>query len=504
MMRLIPLMLSFLSAALMVSGCTAEEEVEVPDIGSPTGEGIVVRVSGVLKEGQAAGSEQGRLRLKFNLGGSVVSEKVWLELTAEGVEVGEGPGNKEFDLSPGLYSGRVSYLEDGHVEKAKGVVSGLRIHAGKTSDYKVYLDVPIGRLHMDFTQLGRTGERVSIAEQVQLAVHWADEQQGSPVWEGLATEVVILTAGKYDIKAGLPGKDGTVLVQWIQDVTIAGGMALTERTIEVESEATGVRIDVFNFSADVNEKSHVAFFPPDADLRRAVARHTGRGGHILPVEPGIYDVLVRYAPSTELQGDRLLEDLVVPAEGALRLQIDLEQQLGLLRVSVLDGGRNVSDQVNMIVRRAGADRVAGLSVLDSVGVGEHYIAAGTYDIYFEYHPTGRAKKRVALEGVIIGSGAVWEQLFEAKETPWVPAPARLPSEPLRSIHWSPASSPAAVLVEDSVSDDEGSAGDDDDSGRPATAQRASPAEKSTEGVIKGEVPEHERAEAPAVPPSEGP
>ena len=186
-MRLIPLMLSFLSAALMVSGCTGEEEVEVPGAGSPTGEGIVVRVSGMLKDGRAAGSEHGRLRLKFNLGEAVVSEKVWLELTAEGVEVGEGPGSKEFDLSPGLYSGRVSYVEDGHVEKGKGMVSGLRIHAGKTSDYKVYLDVPVGRLHMDFTQLGSTGESVSIAEQVQLAVHRAGEQQESPVWEGLAT-----------------------------------------------------------------------------------------------------------------------------------------------------------------------------------------------------------------------------------------------------------------------------------------------------------------------------
>jgi hypothetical protein len=140
-------------------------------------------------------------------------------------------------------------------------------------------------------------------------------------------------------------------------------------------------------------------------------------------------------------------------------------------------------------------------VLDSVGVGEHYIAAGTYDVYFEYHPASGAKQRVALEGVIIGSGAVWEQRFEAKAMPWLPAPARLPSAPLRSIHWSPAPSPEVVLVEGSASDDDDSAGDDDDSGRPATAQ---PAEKSTERVIKGEVPEHERAEAPAVPPSEGP
>jgi hypothetical protein len=507
-------MLSFLSAALLIVGCGGDEAAELPDAGDPRGEGIVGRVSGMLKDGQGVEPERGRMRLEFNLGEAVVTEKVWLELTTEGVDIGEGPGNKEFDLSPGLYSARVSYVEDSHVDKAKGVLSALRVHAGMISDYKVYLDVPIGRLQMDFTQLNRTGKRVSIAEQVPLAVHRAGDQQGIPVWEGLATEAVVLAAGSYDIRAALPGKDGIAIVEWIRDVAIVGGMVVTNRTVEVESEDTGVRIDVFNFSADVNGKAHVAFFPPDADLRRAVARYTGKGGQVLPVAPGTYDVLVRYAPSSEIEGDRLLEDLVVPTEGALRLQVDLEQELGMLRLSVFDGDRSVSDQVNMIVRRSGADRVAGLSVLDAVGVGEHHIGAGTYDIYLEYQPSSGKKKRVTLEGVTIASGAVWEQRFEAEATRWLPAPARLPTEPLRSIHWSPPPPPALVSEDDddsasddddSASDDTAKAGDDHGSARPAAAQSAEPTEKPADPpVVKGGVPEHERGEAPTAPPSGGP
>jgi len=511
MMRLIPLILSLLSAALLFSGCAGEEKVDALDAGTPRGEGIVVRVSGMLNAGAEGEPERGRMRLHFNLGEAVVTEKVWLELTTEGVDIGEGPGNKEFDLAPGLYSARVSYVEGSHVDKAKGVLSALRVHAGMTSDYKVYLDVAIGRLHMDFTQVDRTGQRVSIAEQVQLAVHRAGDQQGTPVWEGLATEVVALAAGSYDIKAGLPGKDGTAIVEWVRDVAIDGGMEVTKRIIEVESDDTGVRIDVFNFSADVNSKSHVAFFPPDADLRRAVARHTGKGGQVLPVSPGTYDVLIRYAPSTEVEGDRLLEDLVVPPDG-LRLQVDLEQELGILRLSVFDGERSVSDQVNMIVKRSGADRVAGLSVLDAVGVGEHYIAAGTYDIYLEYQPSKGDKKRVALEAVTISSGAVWEQRFEAKATRWLPAPARLPTEPLRPINWSPPPPRELVFGKNNAADDDdsapsetGSAGDDVDSGRPDVPQSEEATEPPAElPVLKSEVPVHERGEAPSVPPSEGP
>jgi hypothetical protein len=503
-MRTIPLMLMCLGAALLLASCGGEEAVDEVDAGDPSGVGIVARVSGMLQDSAGAEPSRGRVRLQFILGDAVVTDSVWLELTTQGVDIGEGPGSKEFDLAPGLYSARVSYVEASHLKKEKGVLSGLRVHPGKTSDYKVYLDVPIGRLRMDFTQLGRGGETISIAEQVQLAVHKAGDQQGTPVWEGLATEVVALSAGTYDVKAGLPGKDGSAIVEWIRNVTVAGGMALTERTIEVQSEEAGVRIDVFNFSADVNARSHVAYFSPDADLRRAVARYTGKGGDVLPVAPGTYDVLVRYAPSTEVQGDRLLEDLVVPRVGALRLQIDLEQELGVLRLSVFDEEKSVSDQVNMIVKRSGADRVAGLSVLDAVGVGEHYIPAGTYDIYFDYQPPMGKRKRVALKGVTITTGAVWEQRFEARATRWLPAPARLPTEPLRPINWSPPPPPEVAADDDdsaATSDDDDSAATDDDDD--SSVSRQPPTDEPSDTVIEGEVPPHERSEVPSAPLSEG-
>jgi hypothetical protein len=521
-MRLTPLALLILGSSLWVLACGDEEVVVVPDAGDPTGEGIVTKVSGIVLERAGTDPAAGVLNLKFVLGDEDVTKNVWLELSSGGIDVLEGPGSQQFELSPGLYSARVSYREDSHVEKAKGLLSGLKVNVGLTSSYKIYLDVPLGRLRMNFTQLSNSGETVSIADQIQLAVHRSGDQQGVPVWLGSATDSVALSVGTYDVKASLPGKAGVAIVEWYKGISIQGGMALTERTIAVESASGGVRIDVFNFSADVNSRSHVAFFRAGVDLRRAVARTTGMGGQVLPVEPGTYDVLVRYAPSTEVQEDLLIEGLVVPADGdGVRLQIDLERELGVLRISAFHGERNVSEWVNMIVKQSGADRVAGLSVLDVVGVGEHYIPAGTYDIYFEFHQPEGAKKRFALPSVTIVSGAIWEQRFDAAASSWLPSPARAPVEPLRPINWLPPPLPeppgndddSAVDDDDSakgagVDDDDSakiSAADDDDSARAPEAPDVgtTPGAASDDPVRKGSVPEHERAEAPSSPPVEG-
>jgi len=465
-MSRLPLWIPVLSLLSFFVACGGTDGGDVPDAGSPAAEGMAVSVTGLVTDSKPSDAGDGGLQFKFVLGEQTISQKVSVQLSQDGQVVKEGTGDEAFSLAPGLYSASLTYRESDQLPPSSGVLSKLKVNEGATTSYKVGLDVPLGRLRMEFRQLGAGGSSTVVSEQVDLTVYRSGGDGDVVFWEGPASETIVLGEGLYDVKARVSSGTGPAVIEWYRAVSIEGEMRLTELQVGLQPSDSGVRIDVFNFSSDVNKYVQVAFFQPDADLRRAIAVRTGTGGQLLDVEPGLYDVLVRYTPSSDVESDRLLRGFEVPAEGGLRFQLDLKQEMGLLKLAFFDGDQDVSSRVNLIAKRAGADAAAGLSVLDVVGVGAHPIPAGTYDLYFDYASAGSERRKDALPGITIANGAIWEQRFDAAAPQWIPAPAKLPAAPLRPIDWQEETRP----VDGAAGDDDDSAGDDDDSaGREAPA-----------------------------------
>ncbi len=443
-------------------GCGGDDDgpTTEADAGAPLGEGIVKEVAGSVEALDGAAEGKGELLLDIFHGDRAVNKKVKVRLSKDGArdeEVALGEGNQEFALEPGLYFAQLTYKESDEIDPMEGSVAALKVNAGHLTKYNVVLEAPIGLLQLRFTRSDGPGRPpVKIDEQIELSVYPSGGDRSSPVWSGQGGTWIPLATGSYDAKAVYD--DGTELptIEWYEGLELAAGLARTKREVHLDLDASGVRVDAFNFSSDINAATHVYFFNPGANVEQATAKKDGPAGESIPVDPGTYDLLLVYSPSNDnpdLQGRKKLEDFVVPERGGVRRPIDLELEIATLKITVKNGEEDVGESVELQVKRAGADSVAGSSVMESVGVGEHVVEAGMYDIYLIYEPPDGEQTRQAFRNVELSNGTLWEQTFQATDSTWGAVDPIRPAAPLRPIDWVPPKG-----------DDDDSGADDDDSG----------------------------------------
>ena len=176
--------------------------------------------------------------------------------------------------------------------------------------------------------------------------------------------------------------------------------------------------------------------------------------------PGEYDLWMIYHPSDAnptLKGTKKIEGLVVPEVGGVRRRVDLETPLGMLRIAVVSGEEDWSDRVEIRVMRSGADPAAASPVLDEIGLGEHHMPVGTYDVYLNFEMTEGVNRSEVFKNVGLGNAYVWDQRFDATETEWVAQKVKVPAEP--AVPIQAIAEPAGD--DDSAGDDDDSAGDDE-------------------------------------------
>jgi hypothetical protein len=471
-----------LSALTVIVGCscgggddTADATV---DTGTPLGEGIVKEVTGSLAEVQGGAAEgKGELLLDVFHGDRAVNKKVKVSLArndAREVPAGKGEGNQAFGLDAGLYFASIRYSEGELARDMEGTIAGLKVNPGKVSKYVVQLEAPVGLLQMKCMRTDGPGRpNVKVDEETTLEVFAAEGDRSTPVWSGTAGGSIPLPVGSYRVKATYDGGSELPTIEWYPGIEIAAGMAKTVKDdCLFDLDSSGVRIDAFNFSFDVNGSTQVYFFNPGANVEQATAKASGPAGENIPVSPGAYDVLIVYVPSADnpdLQTRKKLEDFEVPERGGVRRQVDLVMELGEIMVQVKDGDDDVSERVEMRVKRAGADPIASSSILEIQGVGQQFLEAGTYDIYLDYEPSEGDPIKQAFQGVELGTGFVWRQEFDVQQASWLAKEVERPATPWRPLDWKEPSSD---------DDDSGGADDDDSAGGEAAPAEEAPAEEA--------------------------
>jgi hypothetical protein len=364
------------------------------------------------------------------------------------------------------------YTQNEELGSFEGALAGLEVRAGQVSRYKVQITVPIGLLVVRFMLEDRKKQQADISTDVQMALYRAaaDPSLVKPVWEGTAGQELMLPKGKYQARASYaPGKDQGEVVEWYRGIEVGATLTRTEKVIVIKPQPLGVRVDAYNYSRDVNAGTNVFFFSEGADMSRAIARARGPAGKVIQVPsqitPGKYDVLLLYQPSPmtnpDLRVEKVIKGFEIPAEPqVLRLPYDLQTPLGGIRMKVMDREEDVSSSIELRVMRGGADPNAATPALEEFGVSEHFVPAGTYDIYLKWKAGDGTSGKHQFIGVQLGNGYLWEQNFERSAETWDAVPARVPLEPLRPITWVPPG------------DDDDSAGDDDDSAAAATSEEA--------------------------------
>lgn len=445
----------------LASACSGDDDGPKTQVdhGTPLGEGIVKEVTGSVQPLENVAEGQGELLLDIFHGDRAVNKKVKVRLAsddARDADVAMGEGNHGFALPAGLYFAYITYKEADELDAMEGTVAALKVNPGHQTKYNVVLEAPIGLLQLRFTRSdGPARPPVKIDEEVELNVYPSGGDRSSPVWTGKGGEWIALTTGSYDVKASYDDGSGMPTVEWYEGLELAGGLARTKREVHLDLDATGVRVNAFNFSSDINDSTQVYFFFPGANVEVARARTSGPAGESIAVEPGTYDLYVVYTPSTDnpdLLGKTLIKDFVVPERGGVRHNVDLVLETAKIGLKVLDGEEDVGERVELHVKRAGADSVAGSSVLEATGVSTHIVGAGTYDLYLIYEPAEGDRRVEAFRGVELSNGSVWEQSFQATDATWAPTDTVRPAAPLRAITWEPPKG-----------DDDDSGADDDDS-----------------------------------------
>lgn len=426
------------------------------DPGNPTGEGIVKSVEGSAKPTDEFGEGKGGVVFDVSHTDRLVNKSVEIDVKdASGNTVGKVAGNEPLTLAPGTYSAVLDYDENDLVKNFAGTLSGLVVHPGHLTTYRVGVEAPIGVLKMRFSD----GEE-NLSEQVTLTVYNAGDDPElvvGPVWEGPASETVMLPSGAYKVRAVFKPEKGNPITEWYKDVELGEALARNERDVVLELDLTGLRVDVFNYGRDINDHSRVYIYNEGADVAYAVALFQGKAGEAIPADPGVYDVRVVYTPSRnslDFVGDKVLPGIKVNAGLGSRIQADVELPLATLRVKVTDGDTDISDKTEIRVMRTGADKTAASPLVDEVGVGTHPIPVGAADITLWAPKTeGGARRTETFKGVTLENGWAWEQEFDVAAATWTPTEPRKPTSELKPITWV------------QPGDDDDSAGDDDDSAR---------------------------------------
>jgi hypothetical protein len=481
-----PMAALVLACGVSFAGCGGGDQATAGpvDAGTPLGDGMVVEVSGsVEKQSDGEEATTGSVLVDVFHTDRAINQKVQVKIyaSAGGSAVVAGAGNEDFEVPPGEYRAELKYSESDLAGGYKGSISGLVVTAGHLSRYQAKVRAPVGMLRMAFLQPdGPQRPPLKINDQVTVAVFKGDEDPdlSGALWTGPAGEWAALPEGNYQVRATFEAPGQPATVEWYRDLLVEGGLGRNDQEIHLEFDDSGVRIDAFNFGRDVNDRTTIYFFSPGANVNQAVAKESGPAGQVTRVDPGLYDIWVVYQPSTEnpeLLGTMLVPGFEVPERGGVRKQIDVEEPLASVRLKVMNGADDLSDSTELRVLRAGADQEAASPMVDEVGVSEHPVPVGTYDIYISVD-LGAGPKKLSFRDVELGNGFVWEQVFDLKKAANPAAEVRRPAEPLRSLHW----------VEPAKGDDDDSGtGDDDDS---ASADQA-PAEGDAAPAEGGDAPD---------------
>ena len=453
-----------LSLALLLHACGGGDDRATgpADAGTPLGDGMVVEVSGSVEPVEAlAEGTVGSLLVDVFHTNRAINQKVSVKLfpAAGGNVVTGGAGNEDLEVPAGEYRAVLKYFESELAGGYKGTITGLVVTAGHRSRYQAKVTAPVGLLRMQFQRPdGPLRPPLKINNLVTLAIFKGDEDPdlSGALWSGQAGEKVALPEGAYQVRATFeePGQPSTV--EWYRDIVVEGGLAQNDQDIHLEFDDSGVRIDAFNFGRDINKATTIYFFNPGANVEQAVAKNSGPAGQVARIDPGLYDVWVVYQPSPdtpEMRGTRLVPNFEVPERGGVRKQIDVEEPLASIRIKVMQGDDDLSEVAELRVLRAGADKEAASPIVDEIGVGEHPVPVGTFDIYINVESSA-GPKQLAFRDVELGNGYVWEQTFDLSATSVAAVEVRRPAEPLRSLHW---------VAPKKGDDDDSGRGDDDDS-----------------------------------------
>ena len=413
-------LLLLLSISLLACGGGDDTPQGPRDAGTPTGEGIVSGVRGVVKDGGTHAEGQGSLELEVSHTDRLINQKVKVfVLDAAGAEVAKGEGNQAFPLPAGTYSANMVYTETESAGPYEGSLSGLIVHANGATEYAVDVKAPVGLLRMKFSD-----GKDNVSDKVNITVYKNSDDPElvlGPIYDGPAGSSVTLPAEVYQVKSVFTPDKGLPITEWYKNIKVDGGMARTEREIVLELDVTGLRVDAFNYGRDVNSRTRVYLYAPGADVDFAVARFQGKAGEAIPADPGEYDVRVVYTPSPaalDFFGDRVVSGIRVHRGLGTRLQVDVEKPLGMVRLSVKEGEEDVSDKVELRVMRAGADVDAASPVVDEIGVSQHPVPVGTYDIYLTAAAGEGEPKQRRFMGIELLNGYVWEQTFDVGTEDW--------------------------------------------------------------------------------------
>jgi len=353
---------------------------------TPLGAGIVAEVSGSVEHlGKEDPGTDGILLVDVFHTDRAINQKVKVKIYPEGGggALASAGGNEDITVPAGNYRAAIVYDESELAGGYKGSISGLVVTAGYRSRYRVKVEAPVGLLRMQFQQPdGPMRPPVKINDKVTLAVFKGGEDPdlSGVLWSGPAGSWIALPEGTYQCRAtfAVPGQPSTV--EWYRDLTVAGSLARNDQDIQLAFDDSGVRVDAFNFGRDVNDHTTVYFFNPGANVEQAVAKMSGPAGQVAHVSPGRYDLWVVYQPAVddpELIGTSFLANLEVPDRGGVRRQIDLEMPLATLDLHVKNGAADLSDNAELRVMRAGADREAASPIVDDVGLKRQPIPVGT-------------------------------------------------------------------------------------------------------------------------------
>jgi len=441
-----------LALALLMAGCGGDDKVDkTADAGDPDGAGIVTSVTGTVNTLESPIEEgKGQILLDLFHTDRAINQKVKVKLI--GVEPNnsaKGEGNQDFTLSPGLYTGEISYSESDLAGGFEGTLTGLKVSAGVQTRYAVKVKAPVGLLRFRFSRVvprQREPQRVTDVSELEIFRDGDDMDLTGSFWKGPAGEWLALPAGTYHVRATIKLPDAPSLTEWYRDIVVEPGLARNDQDINLGREENGVRLEAFNFGKEVNNQTAVYFFAQGANTSTAVAKASGAAGQLIKADPGLYDVMVVYKPDPrqpDLSGTQLLQAFEVPERGGVRRQIDIERPLGLIRLAVTAGEEDISDEVELRVMREGADRFAGSPVLDEVGVSSHPIPVGTYDIYVTAPASGdREERQQSFPGIQVTNGAVWQQAFDAAgDATWSAEAIKAPAAPPKPLDWRSAPTP---------------------------------------------------------------
>jgi hypothetical protein len=458
-----------------LAGCGGGDKTPAAplEVGTPTGDGIVKKVEGVLAPQAAAAEGQGSVKFDVFHTDRLVNDKVTIELRdGAGNLARKLAGNETAEVPAGPYTAALTYDENERLQGYKGSLAALVVHPGQLTTYKVGIEAPIGILKMKFTD-----GTENLSDKVKLTIFRSvddPELVVGPVWEGMAGDSVMLPVDSYQVRAVYAPDKGAPITEWHRDISVEPALARTERDIVLELDLTGLRVDAFNFGKDVNASTRVYVYAEGADVQFAVAKFQGRAGEAVPADPGLYDVRVVYMPSSsalKFVGDKTLKSVKVNAGLGTRVQLDLGLPQAMLKLKVTEGETDLSDKTEIRVMRTGADREAASPLVDELGVGRHPIPVGVADIYLRVLNTAGEVKAQTFKAVELQNGWTWEQSFDVSEPTWEARPPLKPAAPPRPIEFvGPGDD------DDSAGDDDDSAGDDDDSGK--TAAPPAPAPKA--------------------------